>query len=402
MLATLVYFAAVSSGHLTAPNPAEALLQKVEAKARSLDGFSTDVTALRLYTSAKPGAAPYRGETKLHVDFKQPNLFVIQAGDEGQTYRQISDGTNLFFVGKEAYTKDVIDPKAAEFHWFHDDLLHLLVQGDFSAAVEAPRPPVLKMLPNEVLADGTLCRVIEAKVGGGYPIDYKLYVGDDLIVRRIVNKAENNGRPLIIDTTISGFQANPPQAADLFAYTPAEGLKESSRDFPLQPGEFPLVKVGGEATDFSLPTPAGGKLSLRESMKGSRAMLLNFWFVHCPPCRAEHPHLQKLYKELKPKGLAMIAVDDQDTAKESATYLKRAGLTFPVVLTGPRFRTDPKTGETDYQGPMMPDYASLAPYGIRECPTNILIDTKTGKVVYVASGWDEAGLRKALADLGVS
>ena len=97
----------------------------------------------------------------------------------------------------------------------------------------------------------------------------------------------------------------------------------------------------------------------------------------------------------------MIAIDDQDTAKESARYLKGARITFPVVLTGPRFRTDPKTGQSDFAGPAMPDYASLFPYGVRECPTNILIDTATGKVVYRATEWDEAGLRKALKALGV-
>lgn len=402
MIETLLFLVAASSARTSAPNPAAVLLQKVEAKAKALKGFSCELQADRVYTSAKAGAPPYRGETKARVVFERPNRFSIESGENGQTYRQISNGTNLYFVGKDFFTKGDIDPLAADFHWYHDDLLLFLVKGSFAEAVEAPKSPTVKLLPDEVLADGTLCQVIEAKVAGGYPITYKLYVGSDLVPRRIVHQAANFERPLLIDSSITGFKADPVNEPSLFAFVPPEGFKESSQDYPLRPGEFPLVQPGAVATDFTLPTPSGGKIALRDAMKGSRAMLLNFWFVRCPPCRAEHPYLQKLYQELKPKGLAMIAVDDQDTAKESSTYLKRAGLTFPVVLTGPRFPTDPKTGEVNYEGATMPDYASLAPYGIRECPTNVLIDSKTGKVVYVVSGWNEAGLREALAALGIS
>jgi len=49
---------------------------------------------------------------------------------------------------------------------------------------------------------------------------------------------------------------------------------------------------------------------------------------------------------------------------------------------------------------MLADYASLQPYNVRACPTNILIDA-SGKIVYRAAGGNEAALRVALAQLGI-
>ena len=256
------------------------------------------------------------------------------------------------------------------------------------------------MLPDENW-DGKSYRVIEAKIEGGYPIAYRLFVGPDLLVHRVVHEEENSGRTLKIESTARDILPNPPVKEGEFTFVAAAGVKEQSSTMPLQPGEFPLVEPGAVAVDFSLATPSGGKLALREALKGHKAVLLNFWFVHCPPCRAEHPKLQKFYERMRQKGLEVIGIDDQDTAEISAKYLKGAGLKFPVVLTGPRFHTDPKTGETDYRGPMMPDYASLAPYGVHSCPTNVLVDSASGKVVYVSQGWNEKELVEALSRLGV-
>jgi len=379
---------------------ATALLRQVEAKASRLKGFSCDVTAERIYPSAAAGHPAYHGKDQMHVEFARPNRFVLDSGEGDGHVHFVSDGKSLYSTYGKTYSKGEIDPKAQDFHWYHDDLLHLMVTGSFSQAVEAPRPPILRMLPDQTW-EGKSYRVIEAKIEGGYPITYRLFVGSDSFVHRIIHEEENSGRTLSIESWASAIVPNPPLGANHFTFAAPAGVKEQSSAMPLQPGEFPIVKPGAVATDFTLPTPSGGKLALRDALKGSKAVLLNFWFVHCPPCRAEHPHLQKFYEKMRPKGLTVIGIDDQDEAELSAKYLKGAGVTFPVVLTGPRFHTDPKTGQTDYRGPMMPDYASLAPYGIHSCPTNVLIDTASGKVVYVSQEWNEKALEDALTELGL-
>ena len=139
---------------------------------------------------------------------------------------------------------------------------------------------------------------------------------------------------------------------------------------------------------------------MQEARAGQKALLLNFWFVHCPPCRAEHPHLEKLYQELKGHGFGLLGIDDQDVPADVTKYWTGAHLTFPTVLSGPRFERDPVTGRQKYGTAMQPDYATLQPYDVHSCPTNILLDAE-GRIVFRSTGWDEAALRTALAKLGI-
>jgi thiol-disulfide isomerase/thioredoxin len=269
---------------------------------------------------------------------------------------------------------------------------------------ELPMVPRKRLLPDETW-EGENFRVVELAIAGGYPITYKLYLAADGLARRLVQIDENNGRPLTFDNCLRKFErgAGAVAAAD-FAFTPAADLKERERVSPSgRTATAAATKtgvVGAMATDFSLPTPDGGRISLADARKGKKAVLLNFWFVHCPPCRAEHPHLEKLHQELKGKGLAVLGIDDQDTAADSLKYWTGARLTFPTVLTGPRYERDPATGRQRYGTAMLADYASLQPFDVHECPTNILIDD-TGRIVYRSSGWNETELRAALAKLGL-
>src|SRR5204863_496537 len=101
----------------------------------------------------------------------------------------------------------------------------------------------------------------------------------------------------------------------------------------------------------------------------------------CGACHEEFPHLQKLYKELKGKGLRLIAVDTGDNADLIRKYMKEKGFTFPIAM-------DQDKGSV------------FASYGVEACPTNYLLDSK-GRIVYRATGFDENALRAALVSVGV-
>ena len=45
-------------------------------------------------------------------------------------------------------------------------------------------------------------------------------------------------------------------------------------------------------------------------------------------------------------------------------------------------------------------YGIFSDYGVQAYPTNYVVDS-TGNVVFRCVGFDEAGIKKALADLGV-
>ena len=77
---------------------------------------------------------------------------------------------------------------------------------------------------------------------------------------------------------------------------------------------------------------AGGDLSL-ESLKG-KPVIVNFWASWCIPCKDEAPALQKTYQQYKGQGLVVLGIDAQDFRLDAKRFLRRFGVTYPVVYDG--------------------------------------------------------------------
>lgn len=82
--------------------------------------------------------------------------------------------------------------------------------------------------------------------------------------------------------------------------------------------------------EFTLPTPEGKKLSLKE-LKG-KVVFLNFWASWCVPCREEMPAMERLYQEFKDKGFVVLAVNVKDRRTDALAFIKELKLTYPVAL----------------------------------------------------------------------
>lgn len=72
-------------------------------------------------------------------------------------------------------------------------------------------------------------------------------------------------------------------------------------------------EVGMTAPDFTLPSSSGEELSLY-AVK-AKVKIIDFWASWCGPCRAENPHMRKVYEKYKDKGLEIIGVS-LDSKKE--------------------------------------------------------------------------------------
>jgi thiol-disulfide isomerase/thioredoxin len=90
------------------------------------------------------------------------------------------------------------------------------------------------------------------------------------------------------------------------------------------------LKEGTRSIDFELKDLSGKKISL-SSFKG-KVVLLNFWATWCPPCRAEMPSMERLYKQFKVKGLVILAVNLREEAKAVRKFVTGQKLSFPVLL----------------------------------------------------------------------
>ena len=91
------------------------------------------------------------------------------------------------------------------------------------------------------------------------------------------------------------------------------------------------VRPGSEAPSFSAVNLANSDTVSLRDYEGS-VILLNLWATWCAPCEVEMPSMQRLYEQLGPRGLKVVAVsvDTQESALV-AQWVTERGLTFDVL-----------------------------------------------------------------------
>jgi len=91
----------------------------------------------------------------------------------------------------------------------------------------------------------------------------------------------------------------------------------------------PHAVAGKPAPAFAL-TDLQGKTVPLSSFRG-HLIVLNFWATWCQPCQEEIPQLISLQKQ-SGSALTIVGVDRMEPANEVATYVKKAGIDYPVLL----------------------------------------------------------------------
>ena len=120
---------------------------------------------------------------------------------------------------------------------------------------------------------------------------------------------------------------------------------------------------------FNSPQPV-----TNESLRG-KVVLVDCWFVDCPPCRAAMPELVEFNRRFREQGLQLIglSIDEGEDARRAEGFIKSVpGFDWPVGY-----------------GAQIPVIDIL---GIRAFPTMVLFD-KGGRAVWVGHSLD--GLEQA-------
>ncbi|HLW75518.1 MAG TPA: TlpA disulfide reductase family protein [Bryobacteraceae bacterium] len=125
------------------------------------------------------------------------------------------------------------------------------------------------------------------------------------------------------------FTYGSPAAADLF--TLPLGLREVKELSLWTAAKIKKQLAGKIAPELSL-TDIQGKPVALSGFKG-KTVLLDFWTTWCPPCRADGPALDKLYREYGSSRLAIIAISVSEDRAVVEKFLKEHPHEFPVVLT---------------------------------------------------------------------
>lgn len=123
--------------------------------------------------------------------------------------------------------------------------------------------------------------------------------------------------------------------------------------------------LGDIAFDFEITDANGKTYKASEILKAKKAIVLNFWFENCGPCRMEFPYMQESYEEYKDK-LEIFALNPLDGTQESVKrYAESLSLTFPVAAVNKDWQT--------------------AIRGLVGFPTTVIID-RYGMVVFMHTG----------------
>ncbi|GBD31548.1 Thiol-disulfide oxidoreductase ResA [bacterium HR33] len=95
-------------------------------------------------------------------------------------------------------------------------------------------------------------------------------------------------------------------------------------------GEVRAVGVGSEAPDFEAVNLKSGELESWSRYRGE-VVLLNIWATWCLPCEQEMPSMERLYRELGPEGLRIIAVSvDVGPGEPVLEWTRERDLTFEI------------------------------------------------------------------------
>lgn len=123
-------------------------------------------------------------------------------------------------------------------------------------------------------------------------------------------------------------------------------------------------ELGDVFADVTVTAADGKEYQLSDLLKEKKAVMLNFWYLNCQPCKMEFPYLQEAYSEYKDviEVLAMNPVDGTDD--KITAYKTENGFDFPMAVCDNEWES----------------YIDIKAY-----PTTIIID-RYGIVSYIHEG----------------
>jgi peroxiredoxin len=134
-----------------------------------------------------------------------------------------------------------------------------------------------------------------------------------------------------------------------------------------------MPAVGVLAPEFELASLAGGSRSLHQILSSGPA-LLAFFKISCPVCQLTFPFLERLAAN---SAFQVIGIS-QDDAGDTESFMRRFGVTFPVLLD------QSKDGYPVSNG-----------YGISSVPSMFLVE-RDGRISGAFNGFS----KRDLEDLG--
>ena len=163
----------------------------------------------------------------------------------------------------------------------------------------------------------------------------------------------------------------------IFELSPQE--IEARRERMPKPMASNAFKDGDDFKYFSFRDTENQKFKI-EDLKG-KVLVVNFWFINCPPCRQEIPDLNEMVEEYKDNKDVVFVAIGLDPWFEVKEYLVKQPFKYHLVTDGRYYATE---------------------RNVNSYPTNVVVD-KNGKVAYQSMGgspattvWMKKAIEKSL------
>ena len=338
-----------------AENPVRTLWLDLQVKREGLPGAHQEFEVARTYTTAHGNQSSTR---QVVIDMSQRQWRENAVSGSG-SHITIFDSKDIFtteegsdeFVRGKRHSKDEAPApgpyESGNLEWSKAVELKRVpcgIQGrdDQCVLLEIPLKPWTRGTPNN----------LRRMVQGSERVILDLENGLILSVRTVQNIDDRDGGyQSEVGYKLKRMSYGASLDAQLFRL-PSDKMREVKE---LSPWDATRIKkqLGGKpAPELTLKDIEGKTVSL-SALKG-KVVLLDFWTTWCPPCRADAPALDKLYKKYGAKDLMILGISVSEEHAIVQKFLKDHPHEFPVALT------------TENEMPR--------PYQIGAFPTYIVID----------------------------
>ncbi len=193
--------------------------------------------------------------------------------------------------------------------------------------------------------NGPVEYTLNVQTEGGMPFEgVSVYVYEDKDIDNMIfaGKTDENGQykftteldPDTFGYVLDGIPEEGYELKDMYSLTPSENednqlyLYVSIEIVALTDMDNTTFDAGSIIKDFTVTTPDGTEVTISELLGEKKAVVLNFFYLACQPCKNEFPYLEEAYKQYSDDVavIAMTPVDNDDTAIQA--LIDELGLTF--------------------------------------------------------------------------
>ena len=166
-------------------------------------------------------------------------------------------------------------------------------------------------------------------------LDWHLWVetGKKPLLRKIAAEVVQAKLRAKFEWEFNNWVVDNPAGPERFQFEPPPGAR-AVRKF----GENKLI--GQPAPNFEATLVDGGQMELAQH-KGKHIVILDFWAVRCPPCRAALPVISKIAQDYKDKGVVLYTVNEEDGPDKIRRFLESISVKAKTAIPKKGFGTPP-------------------------------------------------------------